>query len=176
MIRRGWISVPLLILIGLAAGFIWHTGRSLPQSVASHFDFSGAPNGFTSRLFYVRSMLAFAVVVPLLLNFAMSRLLRIPNARINMPNRDYWLAPERRASTIALLLQLMNVFAALLVIFLCYVHWCVVRANLAQPPALHNTWFLSGFGVFMFSVIAWMVALRRRFRRLSIVGAVRSIA
>ena len=95
-------------------------------------------------------MLAFAVALPLLLNFAMSRLLRIPNARINMPNRDYWLAPERRDSTIDLLLQFMNVFAALLVIFLCYVHWCVVRANLARPPALHNTWFLSGFGVFMF--------------------------
>jgi uncharacterized membrane protein YjgN (DUF898 family) len=58
----------------------------------------------------------------------------------------------------------MQMFSAMLVVFFCFVHWQVVRANQAMPPMLDNRTFMLGLGLFMAALIAWIVSLRRQFR------------
>ena len=153
-----------LLLLAGAALFVWETCRTLPPVVATHFGASGAANGFMPRSFYLRFMLAFVVLLPLSLTAGLGRILRMPNARINLPERDYWLAAERRAETVEVLVQYLRVFSVVLVAFLCYVHWQVVRANQLAPPALDNARFSAGLGAFLLALVVWIVALRRRFR------------
>ena len=156
-------TVYLLMLAG-AALFVVRTGGTLPDVVATHFGPSGAAIGFMPRTLYVRFMLIFVVLLPLALTFLVSRVLRLPSTRINIPHREYWLAPERRADTVGLLQRHMRFFGVLLAVFLCYVHWQVVQANRLSPPALDNTRFAYGLAFFMVAFISWIVVLRRNFR------------
>ena len=116
---------------------------------------SGVANGFMPRAHYVRFMHAFIVALPLVLAYLPALSLNSPKARINLPNREYWLAPVRRAETIKVLREHMVRVAALLVVFLSYVHWLVVRANMVVPPSLPAPWFFGGLLVFVLSVLVW---------------------
>lgn len=159
------VSPALLGLIVCAAAFTWLVNHGLPDPVASHFDAEGGPDGFMPRAQYIAIMMAVTVIVPLfiatLTRFAISR----AGARINLPNRDYWLAPERRAETIGFLTQQATQFAALLVLFMCYAQWLAARANATTPPSLDSGLFFAGLGGFMVCVVLGIVRLMRRFRR-----------
>jgi uncharacterized membrane protein len=159
-------SVPAaaLALIACAAAFVVISSRSLPALVATHFDAAGRANGYLSREPYIALMLLISVVVPLLVVIIPGRAFSHPEARINLPNRDYWLAPERRADTVRYLARQTSLFAWLLVIFLCYAQWLVVRANTLTPPRLDSGAFLAGLAVFLVCTLSWVVRLIRRFR------------
>jgi len=151
--------------LALAALFVWRTSERLPAVVATHFGPTGEPNGYMTHSLYLRFMLAFVVLLPWLVNFALERILSSPNARINLPNSEHWLSDGQRSQTIDFLLLHMRYFGLLLVVFLCGVHWLVVSANAVVPPALDNTRFGVFLGAYLLAVIVWIIALRRRFRR-----------
>src|ERR1035437_9211047 len=153
--QRGSSSVLFLILLAGATAFVWLTSRSLPEVVASHFVASGAANGFMPRTFYLRFMLVFIVVLPSILAFLPTLSLGSPKARFNLPNKEYWLAPDRRTETIRFLREHMVRVGSLLVVFLSYVHWLVVRANAVVPPSLSMPWFIGGLAVFVLSLLVW---------------------
>ena len=163
--QRGQSFQMFLLLVAGAAGFVWMTSDSLPAVVASHFGASGTAGAFMPREAYVRFMLVFVVGLPLFIVGLTSLTLGSPRARINVPHRDYWLAPERREETISFLRLHMVRFGAMLVVFLCFVHWLVVRANESQPVRLENRWFIGGLVVFVVFALAWAKALFSRFRR-----------
>ena len=147
-----------------AAFFVVMSSRALPAKVASHFGRDGAANGYMWHHTYVYFMLAFVVLLPLVLSLAAGAVARLPDTMINIPNRDYWLAPERRGVAVDRLRRQMQMFSAMLVVFLCFVHWEVVRANQSMPPMLDNGRFMLGMGLFMAALIVWIVSLRRQFR------------
>jgi uncharacterized membrane protein len=156
---------PLLALIVCALLFIWWTGRELPDVVASHFNGAGEANGRMPRGPYLTIMLLITALVPLLMVVIPSRALRAADARINVPNRSYWLAPERRAQTIRFLSRQMVTFASLVILFLCYVQWLVVKANAHTPPAMNQSAFLVGLAVFLGCTFSWVLRVLRRFAR-----------
>ena len=89
-----------LLALAAAAIFIRLSGQQLPETMASHFDATGNANGFMARDTYLNFITLVAVGSPLLI-VAVQALVLSQVARINIPNRDYWLAPERRAATLA---------------------------------------------------------------------------
>jgi hypothetical protein len=145
--------------------FVWLTSAALPPLVASHFSAGGAANGFMARASYVGFMAAIAVVVPLLMALSGRLVATLPEHRINLPNRDYWLAPQRKASTVAFLRTMCTGFAAALAFFLCFVHWLVVRAQAVQPPRLEEAPFYAALAAFGVAVVAGLLVLVLRFRR-----------
>jgi hypothetical protein len=155
----------LALLVAAAALFVWRTSRGLPLIVASHFGPGGAANGFMTRQFYLCFMLAFVVLLPAILLLALAAALRSPQSRLNLPNAEYWRSEGRRDVAAAALLGYMRVFCALLVLFLCYVHWLVVRANAVAPPVLDSARLGVALAFFLLALVAWIVLLRRKFRR-----------
>ena len=153
-----------LALIACAGVFICWSSRTLPPVVAAHFDAAGRANGYLGRGLYIAILLLITVLVPLLVLIIPSRALSHPDVRINLPNRDYWLAPERRAATIGFLMRQMSMFVWLLLAFLCYAQWLVVRANALSPPTLDSRAFLDGLVVFLACTVFWSARLVRRFR------------
>jgi len=117
------------------------------------------------RNVYIGVTFLLVIGAPVLLVFLTWFAIKSPGARINLPNRDHWLAPERRSETVSFLRAHILRFAALLVTFLCYAHWLVVRANLSQPIRLAGLWFIGGLVVFSIAVLALAHALLSRFRR-----------
>ena len=162
--ENGIRSVLFLLFVAGVALFVWHTSAGLPPLVASHFGTSGTVNGYMPRTFYVRFMLAFVLGLPTLMTFVTWHALGSSKARINLPNRDYWLAPEQYAETIAYLRSGLLQFGLLLVTFLGYVHWLVVLANRVQPARLSESWFYGGLGVFLIALFIWLKRLIGHFR------------
>jgi uncharacterized membrane protein len=158
------VPVATLLLIACAAAFVGFTSRSLPARVAAHFDTAGHATGYLPREPYVALILLITVVAPLLVVIIPNRAFSHPDARINLPNRDYWLAPERREATVRFLARQTSLFAWLVVVFLCYTQWLVVQANALTPPALDSRAFLTGLVVFLACTLFWIVRLVRRFR------------
>src|SRR4051812_37480429 len=79
------------------------TARSLPETVASHFNVSGAADGHMGRDAYVASMVAAGVLISLLM-FALTALSpRLPRSMVNIPHRDYWLSKTMISQTQAYL-------------------------------------------------------------------------
>jgi hypothetical protein len=155
----------LLVFMAAAAGVcIYVTSQHLPPVVASHFNMQGQPNGHQSRNDYLGLMLLVGCLLPLLVGLGTGFVLKIPGARINIPNRDYWLAPARRAETLRYLQSRMAGFGIVLTIFIAYVNLLVVRANAVQPPALPEVPFFGGLVVFMVLLLGWMATLRLHFR------------
>jgi uncharacterized membrane protein len=152
-------------LVGCSVAFVWLTSYQLPSVVASHFDGSGMANGFMPHRSYVSLMLALLVGLPTLLVVITWWSLGSSNARINLPNKDYWLAPERRRATVSYLRSGVLWFGTLLLVFLCYSHWLVVLANGQQPAKLHNSWFIGGLVAFLAILLIWLKVFLGHFRR-----------
>lgn len=155
----------LVLVIAAAAAFLYVSSASLPPVVASHFVAHGTANGFMPRSAYLSFMAMVVVGLPLLLGFLFGLAGRLPPSLVNVPNRGYWLAPERVEETRTYLGRQGHVFAALLVGFLCFVHWQVVEANRAQPPRLPERAFVVGLVLFLLATVAWAAAFIARFRR-----------
>ena len=161
---NGKASLLFLAFVACAVMFVWHTSDGLPGLVASHFGASGVANGFMPLVFYVRFMIAFVIGLPTLVVLVAWYALGDSRTRINLPNRNYWLAPERHAETIAFLRAGLIWFGILLVTFLCYVHWLVVLANKAQPAQLAGSWLVAGLVAFLAALLIWLKVLLGHFR------------
>jgi hypothetical protein len=163
--RPGKGLLMFAILVACAAAFVWLTSLRLPGSVASHFGDSGLPNGFMPHDFYVRFMLVFVIGLPALLVFITWRAVANPKALFSLPNKDYWLAPDRLPETVAYLRAGSLWFGVMLVVFLCYVHWLVVLANAAQPARLAESWLVGGLLAFFAALLVLLKLLVGHFRR-----------
>jgi hypothetical protein len=157
----------LVAALALAAAFVLLSGQSLPPLVASHFAAGGHADAFMPRVAYLGLMLGMVAGVPLLLVLAQGLVRRVPPRMVSLPHRDYWLAPERAADTLAYLRSHGVCLSLLLAVFLCYVHWLVVRANGLQPPQFPPAPFLAGLTVFLAAVVVWVGMLLLRFGRRS---------
>jgi hypothetical protein len=155
----------LLATLVLAIAFVFVTGASLPLVVASHFMAGGAANGFMPRGIYLRFIVALLVGLPLLIALVSYVASLLPARYINLPQRDYWLAPERLSSTLAYLRQQGTRFGIILAIFLCYIHWLVVLANSHSPPRFPESLFFIGMAAFLLSLVIWLGLFLTRFHK-----------
>jgi len=155
----------LLLVLAAAVLFIAWSGQSLPAVVASHFGPAGVADGFMPREAYLRLMGLISVAVPLLIAFCNNLLRVIPSNMINLPNRDYWLAPERKEETYAFFHNHGIVFSVIIAAFFCFVHWSVTRANRLIPPHLSQSFFFISLGFFVLVFVFWIGFLIARFSR-----------
>lgn len=155
-----------IVFLALAAATLaqmaWYYPR-LPTRMASHFDAAGQVNAFMPKdAFFVvhlvvLGLMSFAfLLVPALIT-------RLPPGMINLPNKDYWLAPERRAHTAEKLQSFLVGFGNVMLLFLLLVFREALRANLLPSPHLPSRiWVLLVLlGVW---VIYWTVRFVRAFR------------
>ena len=152
--------------LALVVVFVLVSGTQLPPTVASHFVGSGEADAFMSRAGYLGAMCFFAAGVPAIMVFWTRRLIHRAPQRVNLPNRAYWLAPERREGTLRAITSHMMVFGFALSLLLAWAHWEVIQANLRQPPRLASGRFLAGLGTFAVATAWWVYRLYARFRRM----------
>ena len=148
----------------LAGVFVYVTSQALPDRVASHFGASGLADSFMTRSGYRTFMLCFVVGLPLVMVVSMSAIFRRAGTRMNIPNREYWLADSRRDATVAFLSNHATRLAIGMTVFLCFVHKLVVDANTRTPPALDNASIIGALVVFLVCVMLWIVWLYFAFR------------
>jgi uncharacterized membrane protein len=131
-------QLPLLIFAALV---LWLLGNlaadwsRLPDHIATHFAADGTPNGWSTRTGFLMPVIAILVLCGGLF-FVAGLFDRIPDRLINLPNKDYWLAPQRRADTFAALRDWLRWFLLAPMAFLVFLFTRVLNANLTAEPRL----------------------------------------
>ncbi len=152
-----------MALVGATlAQMAWYYPR-LPVRMASHFDASGNANAFMPKDDFFAVQLGVLGLMALLFGLAPIFVVRLPPGMINLPNKDYWFSPERRARTAERLQSFLVGFGCAMLLFLLLVFREAMRANLLQSPHLpHRIWvllvLLGGW------VVYWTVRMLLAFR------------
>ena len=148
-------------LLGIALTVIM--AHYLPDRVATHFSFSGSPNAWSSNTINTIFFCATYGIINLLFLAVPWLLRKLPVAFINMPNREYWLAPERRNASVLRVGVFMAAFAIGVNLFMMGVESLTFMANRSMMP-------LSPVGMVVLSVtflvfmLSWIIQFVRAFR------------
>jgi hypothetical protein len=87
----------------------------------------------------------------------------VPARFINLPNRDYWLSPERQSQTCIYISRQLIWLACLEVVFFAGIQFLIVEANRIAPVQLPMEMFLWLIGGFLVAVALWVIVLIRHF-------------
>lgn len=147
------LLLELIVFVQIAVNY-----PKLPPTIAHHFNFHGQADAFGSKTTFV--IVDAVVSTGLLLLFViLSRLpYRLSDTWINIPRRDYWLAPERRDETRARLSAYILYLGAYTLASERILFQADYQINRQQPPGqLHFFW--TGFVIFLAGLvfITWML-------------------
>jgi hypothetical protein len=112
-------------------------------------------------------MLIFGLAFPLFIVVLSHATRFLPSALINIPHREYWLAPEKRLETSNYLLCGSLWLACLAVWFVTGILLSVVDANQRTPARLSVPILLGSVLPFLVGAVIWLIALVRHFNRTS---------
>lgn len=123
----------------------------LPDVMASHFNGRGVPNGWQTKSAFFSVLIGVSALAAVI-GFGIPRLITLlPPEYINLPNKRYWLAPERRAETMDFLSGYFAWFGcALFAVILITINFAI-QANLhpGRLPDATSMWYvLAGFLAF----------------------------
>jgi serine/threonine-protein kinase len=140
-----------------------HDFPLLPDRLASHFGASGMPNGWMTKTQFIITY-ALVLLPALFIEFWLHRKIsKTPGAKLNLPNREYWLAPERRAETFAYFETFFAWYGCAFLFVVVFAMGLAMRANFDTPPRLPTDPIVSVLsGFVLFNVVA-VVAMLRRF-------------
>jgi uncharacterized membrane protein len=119
----------LALVAAVIAQALWQHDR-LPERVATHFNAAGVANGWMSRDGQTAAHIGIVLFIAAMFEGIAWLSPRLPNDLINLPRRDYWLTPERRAGTLAWLAGMMRLLGCVLMVFFFALFHQVYRANL----------------------------------------------
>jgi len=152
-----------LLLAGLLMMAYYYP--QMPQRMASHFAADGSPNGWQSREAFFVLMIVVSSASAVVCVLAPRQIAAKSNARINLPHRDYWLAPERRAETMRTISATMAWFGCGILLVLISGTFLALQANLAPDHHFNSEAMLAVLGGFLASLLFLFVGLVRHFQR-----------
>jgi uncharacterized membrane protein len=155
-----------LLIVALAIVQITVQMRSMPPLLATKFDLDGVPVAWMTA--GAVEILEFGLLALFVIGFWL--LPRVFAHRSDtywrIPNKDYWLAPERRSGTIEALRGLISWMGVVVVLLFMAASQLVFDANDRSPPRLASDaliWLLLSF---LFFVVLWIWVIVRQFGRL----------
>ena len=153
----------LLIAVAVLQSFYYYS--QLPDTLASHFDSEGNPNGWSSKTsfftLYLGMMVLFAGIFLLMPRY----LTKLPISIVSLPNKEYWMAPERNTETMSYIgKQMLLLGNGTMMFFICIIH-LVIDANMKSTAQLASSamWIL--LGGFLAFTIVWSIRFVLRFYR-----------
>jgi uncharacterized membrane protein len=152
----------VLLLAAVLGQLAWYYPE-LPERMVSHFTASGQPNAFMPKAAFAQVHLVVVGLLVVVFLFVPMLITRLPPSMINLPNKDYWLAPERRDSTARTIQGYLVGFGNAMMLFFLVLFREVMRASMMPTPQLPNrVWFVL-VALFVFVGI-WTVRFMRAFR------------
>ena len=137
----------------------------IPGRMAVHFDISGIANGWGPKEpFFICLGVVFSVMVIIFGVFSLF-LRRLPDSLINLPNKDYWLAPARRQETMDRITDQMFFFGATSIFLLDAISFLCFSANLMPVPAMPVALLWGMLVGFILLNLFWTTYMLRSFRR-----------
>lgn len=147
----------ILLVVAALAQVAWYYPQ-LPERMATHFGAYGRPNDWSDKLGFFIGYIIIILLNCLIFLWAPISISRIRSNRFSLPNRDYWLAPERRDETIRYLRHQLLWFGVVHMLLGLYVVQLVIAANQLKSPILSGDiiWALTTYGIIL---VTWLIRL-----------------
>ena len=159
-----FLDTILWILAAVTTLYVLDSTASMTAPIASKFGSGGRPLQSMSPDVYRAFMLGIGVVMPLAIRWLVVGAARRGSRWLNIPNRDHWLAPERREKMVGILRTWFTLLPILAVGFSLAIHHAVMIANRSDPPRLPETYFWIAFIGFGVLLATWIAGLYRALR------------
>ncbi len=159
--RIAMFAVAAIALLAVAQN-AWYWGQ-LPDRVATHFNSEGTPNDWMTKTNATIIMSGFQIGMPFFLIAVTLLAARLPASMVNIPHREYWLHPDRHASSIGYVQLFMNWIAVVFSLFALAINHLVFMAN-RDGVGLNTVWFGVLMAVFLVTVFLLVAKLLYHFR------------
>lgn len=156
-----WVVCGATALASLAH-FLYYYPQ-LPERVISRFGLQGEPQGYMDKTSFLVFMLGLLLGLPLFLAVVSWLTRYLPNELINMPNKDYWLHPSRRESSLRRMEAYVLWISAATSALLMYCNHFAFHANL-NPGAAAASFPLVSVGVYLAVILGIIIIMARNFR------------
>jgi uncharacterized membrane protein len=153
-------AILVVLTIVSAVQHVWYWPQ-LPDRVATHWGIDGQPNDWMTRTGATLTLCGIQIGVPLFLVAVTWLASRLPDSMMNIPNREYWLHPDRRSATLAWMNQMLAWIAVLTSLFMIGIGHLTFIAN-KTSRGLHVGFFGAALGAYL--VCVFSIAGRSLFR------------
>jgi len=151
------------LLSALMAGNAIYHYLILPQRVATHFGFSGEPDAWGPKTVVFLWYLIISAVLAWLF-VAVNRALKPGNLTwLNIPDKNYWLAPERIYATLKYVRSGMLLFGSGTLLFMLVFFNQSFQVSLGNSSKLDHP--LTTLVAYLLFCVLWIAAFYRRFSR-----------
>lgn len=135
----------------------------LPEQVARHFNASGQPGAKGNKMqFLVVYLATVGIMAAVFLGFGFL-LPKVSNSAFNLPNKDYWLAPERRQQTLDSVLSSVFWLGSMTMLLLLDIFHQSVLVHLGKTATLGHFWI--SLSIYL-AITVWVcIAINRKFNK-----------
>jgi len=152
-IKLLWIFSILFLIYQVYSSYSY-----LPERMATHFDMSGNPNGWSSK----NSFFVTWYIMIFLLNgifYLISKIIhKIPESMINIPNKRYWFeTEERKKESINRAIAILPSTAFLLNIFWSFIYESILHNNTGRGFNLPVWGMFVYFAIMMVFILGYTI-------------------
>ncbi len=152
-----------LLLTGISFLQMLYFWPLMPETMASHFDGMGKANGFAPRTDFFALYAGLIALFFLIFRILPRQLGRLPDGLINLPNKNFWLAPERRESTFAVIEEQMVRFGSSTLILIIATMQLVFQANRSGEAGIPGKAMWGLLALYLFFSLVWTIFFVRKF-------------
>ncbi|RDD30482.1 hypothetical protein CR161_07015 [Prosthecochloris sp. ZM] len=160
--KKDSLAIALFSLLGaLMVGHAIYHYPLLPDRIAIHFGFAGTPDAWGSKTafffwYFVLTLIIVGGYALLQRTFSQKN-----TSWISIPNKEYWLEPERADETLDYLKRgLLLLGSGTLLFVLDLIHQSF-QVSLGHASKLTHIW--TSAGIYIVLCIAWIAGVYRRF-------------
>ena len=167
MTKRGLALAVFSVLFAACVFHAIYYYPKLPDKVPSNSSLDGTVHSWTEKTAFIGIYMATVVGMSVIFIGTGYATRFMSPAKINLPNKDYWLAPERKEETFECMFRRMIWLASGTLVFVMHIfHGCFEAALRSTGPSEDHAFRLVAMFVFYLSVMTgWIVAYYWRFRK-----------
>ena len=135
----------------------------LPEQVATHFNEAGQANGWMSRFGFLVLIVGLQFGTAAFFSAIGWCCRYLPESMLNIPNKEYWLADERKDTTLADTNHLLAWVAAATAMFILLLLYLTFQANIEGGGQLNSVLFWIAITVYLVLVVGAAILHVRKY-------------